>query len=63
MNRARQPARSDRPSVERFATTAAKRGKSLDAIMRQTLHKSESVARGYIRHAGMFEDNATVGLL
>jgi integrase len=34
-----------------FATTAAKKGKSLDAIMRQTLHKSEEVARGYIRHA------------
>ena len=31
-----------------FATTAAKRGKSLDAIMRQTLHKSIEVARGYV---------------
>ncbi len=46
-----------------FATAAAKRGKSLDAIMRQTLHKSESVARGYIRHAQVFDDNATVGFL
>jgi site-specific recombinase XerD len=46
-----------------FATTAAKRGKSLDAIMRQTLHKSERVARGYIRHAKLFDDNAAVGLL
>ena len=45
-----------------FATTAAKHGKSLDAIMRQTHHKSERVARGYIRHAGVFDDNATVGL-
>jgi integrase len=45
-----------------FATTAAKHGKSLDAIMRQTHHKSERVARGYIRHAGLFDDNATVGL-
>ena len=45
-----------------FATTAAKHGKSLDAIMRQTHHKSESVARRYIRHAGVFDDNATVGL-
>ena len=45
-----------------FATTAAKRGKSLDAIMRQTLHKSEQVARGYIRHAKLFDDNAAVGL-
>jgi site-specific recombinase XerD len=46
-----------------FATTAAKKGKSLDAIMRQTLHKSVEVARGYIRHAKMFDDNAAVGLL
>lgn len=45
-----------------FATTAAKKGKSLDAIMRQTLHKSEKVARGYIRHAKLFDDNAAVGL-
>jgi site-specific recombinase XerD len=45
-----------------FATTAARKGKSLDAIMRQTLHKSEEVARGYIRHAKLFDDNAAVGL-
>lgn len=45
-----------------FATTAAKKGKSLDAIMRHTLHKSEQVARGYIRHAKLFDDNAAVGL-
>lgn len=45
-----------------FATTAAKKGKSLDAIMRQTLHKSEQVARGYIRHAKLFDDNAAIGL-
>jgi site-specific recombinase XerD len=45
-----------------FATTAAKKGKSLDSIMRQTLHKSEKVARGYIRHAKLFDDNAAVGL-
>lgn len=45
-----------------FATTAAKHGKSLDSIMRQTHHKSERVARGYIRHATVFDDNATVGL-
>ena len=45
-----------------FATTAAKKGKSLDAIMRQTLHKSEQVARGYIRHAKLFDDNAAVGI-
>jgi hypothetical protein len=30
--------------------------------MRQTLHKSEQVARGYIRHAKLFDDNAAVGL-
>ncbi len=46
-----------------FATTAAKRGKSLDAIMRQTLHRSERVARSYIRHAKLFDDNAAGGLL
>ena len=45
-----------------FATTAAKRGKSLDAIMRQTLHRSERVARSYIRHAKLFDDNAAGGL-
>jgi integrase len=37
-----------------FATTAAKRGKSLDAIMRQTLHRSE--------RAKLFDDNAAGGL-
>jgi hypothetical protein len=31
--------------------------------MRQTLHKSVEVARGYIRHAKLFDDNAAVGLL
>jgi integrase len=46
-----------------FATTAARKGKSLDAIMRQTLHRSERVARSYIRHATVFDDNAAVGLL
>lgn len=30
--------------------------------MRQTLHKREQVARGYIRHAKLFGDNAAVGL-
>ena len=45
-----------------FATTAARRGKSLDAIMRQTLHRSERVARTYIRHAKLFDDNAAGGL-
>ena len=46
-----------------FATTAAKKGKSLDAIMRQTGHRSERVARGYIRHARLFDDNAARGLV
>lgn len=46
-----------------FATTAAARGKSLDAIMRQTGHRSERVARTYIRHATMFVENAAAGLV
>jgi len=29
--------------------------------MRQTPHKSEEVARGDIRHAKLFDDNAAVG--
>jgi integrase len=45
-----------------FATTAARKGRSLDAIMRQTGHKSERVARGYVRHATLFTDNAAAGL-
>jgi site-specific recombinase XerD len=46
-----------------FATTAARKGKSLDAIMRQTLHRSERVARSYIRHRGVFDANAAAGLV
>jgi integrase len=46
-----------------FITTAAAKGKSLDAIMRQSLHRSERVARGYIRHATLFVDNAADGLV
>ncbi|MBA2683891.1 MAG: site-specific integrase, partial [Gemmatimonadaceae bacterium] len=45
-----------------FATSAARKGKSLDAIMRQTLHKSPQVARSYIRHAQVFDDNAATGI-
>lgn len=41
-----------------FATTAAKKGKSLGATMRQKLHRCEKVARGYFRHAKLFDDNA-----
>jgi integrase len=46
-----------------FVTTAAKKGKSLDAIMRQSDHRSERIVRGYIRHATIFDDNAATGLL
>lgn len=46
-----------------FATAAAMKGKGLDAIMRQTGHRSERVARGYIRHATLFIDNAASGLV
>jgi integrase len=46
-----------------FITTAARKGKSLDAIMRQSGHRSERVARGYIQHATLFDDNAAAGLL
>ena len=46
-----------------FANTAAKKGKSLDAIMRQTLHGSERFARSYTRMGRVFEDNAAVGLV
>ena len=46
-----------------FATTAARKGKSLDAIMRQTLHRSERVAWSYIRMGGVFEDNAAAGIV
>lgn len=45
-----------------FATTAARQGKGLDAIMRQTGHRSESIARRYIRHGTLFADNATARL-
>ncbi len=45
-----------------FATTAARKGKSLDAIMRQTLHTSERVARMYLRHVSLFDDNAASGI-
>jgi site-specific recombinase XerD len=46
-----------------FISTAARRGKSLDSIMRQSGHRSEHVARGYIQHATLFDDNAAAGLL
>ena len=45
-----------------FVTTAASKGKSIDAIMRQTGHKSVEVLMGYIRVANVFESNAATGL-
>jgi hypothetical protein len=51
------------PLLAGFATTAAKRSKYLDAVMRQTLQRSERVARTYIRRAKLFDDNAASGLL
>lgn len=45
-----------------FATQAAKAGKQERDIMRQTRHKSERVARGYIRDAHLFKDNAAKGI-
>lgn len=46
-----------------LATSAADAGKSLDAIMRQTRHKSVEVARGYIRRADLFKENVLDGLI
>lgn len=45
-----------------FCTTAARRGKSLETIMRHTGHKDERVARDYIRLATVFHDSAATGL-
>jgi integrase len=45
-----------------FVTTAAERGKPLDAIMRQTGHRSVKQVMEYIRHATVFEGNATEDL-
>jgi integrase len=46
-----------------FVTTAHAKGCSMDAIMKQTNHKSERTARGYVRHQEAFTKNAAVGLL
>jgi site-specific recombinase XerD len=46
-----------------FMTTAAEKGRPLEAIMRQTGHKTESVARGYIQHATVFVNNPAKGLV
>lgn len=45
-----------------FVTTAAKEGKSVDAIMRQTLHKDPGTVLEYIRIADLFKNNAASGL-
>lgn len=46
-----------------FVTSAAKAGKSERKIMEQTRHTSVVTMRGYIREAGLFEENAADGLL
>lgn len=46
-----------------FATSAAESGKTLEEIMRQTGHKTEAVAMGYIRHANLLKKNPGSGLL
>lgn len=45
-----------------FVTTAAAKGVSLNNIMRQTRHKDQRTAMTYIRHATVFDSNATEGL-
>lgn len=45
-----------------FVTAAVRAGKREDRIMAQTGHRSHAVMAGYIREAGMFVDNAAVGL-
>lgn len=46
-----------------FATSAAAKGKSLEQVMKQGGWKSDRIARGYIRHASLFTQNAASGLL
>jgi site-specific recombinase XerD len=46
-----------------FMTTAARRGKDLDAIMRTSRHRSVQVARAYIEVATVHERGAGEGLL
>lgn len=46
-----------------FVTTAARRGRDLDSIMRTTRHRSERVARGYIQKANPHDGGAGEGLL
>lgn len=44
------------------ATSAARAGKSLPAIQRQTRHANLDMLMRYIREAGLFEDNASEGI-
>jgi integrase len=46
-----------------FMTTAGRDGVQLYQIMRQSGHASERVAREYVRHATLFQNNAAKGLL
>lgn len=46
-----------------FMTAGAAKGLQLHDLMRQSGHKSERIARGYIRHANMFTNNPTKDLL
>lgn len=45
-----------------LATSAAMAGKSMNAIMKQTRHRSEAMVRVYIREGSLFRDNAADGI-
>jgi integrase len=45
-----------------LATSAAMAGKSMNAIMKQTRHRSEAMVRVYIREGSLFRDNAAEGI-
>ena len=46
-----------------FMTEAGAQGRALHEIMAQSGHKSERIARGYIRHGDLFKRNAAKGLV
>lgn len=46
-----------------FVTSAIRARKNIDAVMRQTGHKTIEVLRDYIRYETVFDDNALDGLL
>jgi integrase len=46
-----------------FVTAAAKRGKTIDAIMRQTGHRNPATVTAYVRLANAFDQSAAVGLV